>query len=442
MLRLIFVLLITASGLVLTFRSTFYALLFYIWNAYFRPEVWVWEESQDLIYALNLSFLAGAYVVLATLVSTRKWPFNFNVFVLVLFLLHCLASTLASTDFNFSWLYWKDFFRILLISYLFLVLVADQSRLRLLILTMALSLGFEGAKQGWAQMFINPGALNMNRVPFLGDNNGVAVGMLMLAPLFGALAQTTENKWAKRFYRFMLIGVVYRALTTYSRGGFLACGTLAFIYWIRSRHKVRVLAGILVASTIVLPVMPDAFWERMHSILTFEEDEDVSAMGRVHFWEVGVDMAKAHPFLGVGFNAYTRAYDTHDFTKGDHGTGKSVHSVWFGVLAETGYVGFALYVILFACALRNCSIARKAGLRDPTLRNLTPIATSFESSLFVFIVGGLFLSFQYNEMMLHFLATTMVLRRLVPAPAAKVPFELAGVRDLPARPLAPLTVTR
>jgi hypothetical protein len=58
------------------------------------------------------------------------------------------------------------------------------------------------------------------------------------------------------------------------------------------------------------------------------------------------------------------------------------------------------------------------------------------------MVGGLFLSFQYNEMMLHFLATTMVLRRLVPAPPAQAPLEPAGVRALPAGPLASLTITR
>ncbi|HVR76480.1 MAG TPA: O-antigen ligase family protein, partial [Planctomycetota bacterium] len=167
-----------------------------------------------------------------------------------------------------------------------------------------------------------------------------------------------------------------------------------------------------------------------------------SAEGRIHFWQVAVTMANECPILGVGFNAYTQAYDTYDSSKGDFGTGRAVHSVWFGVLAETGYIGLALYVILFVCALRNCHVARKAGLRDPTLRNLTPIAASFETSLFVFLVGGLFLSFQYNEMILHFLATTMVIRRLVPAPAAHTPLELAEARAIPAQPLASLTVTR
>ena len=38
--------------------GAFYALLFYLWNAYFRPEVWAWNST---IAALNLSFVIGTY---------------------------------------------------------------------------------------------------------------------------------------------------------------------------------------------------------------------------------------------------------------------------------------------------------------------------------------------------------------------------------------------
>src|SRR5579871_590881 len=41
MLRLIFVFAIIAVGTVYLTQGPFYALLFYLWNAYFRPEYWV-----------------------------------------------------------------------------------------------------------------------------------------------------------------------------------------------------------------------------------------------------------------------------------------------------------------------------------------------------------------------------------------------------------------
>jgi hypothetical protein len=63
------------------------------------------------------------------------------------------------------------------------VLADDVKKFRLVLLTISVSLGFEATKQGWAELLIRPGAPNMNTLPLLGDNNGVAVGILMLVPL-------------------------------------------------------------------------------------------------------------------------------------------------------------------------------------------------------------------------------------------------------------------
>ena len=99
---------------------------------------------------------------------------------------------------------------------------------------MRLSLGFEAAKQGWAQLVLNPGARNDNSIPFLGDNNVVAVGMAMLTPILTALAATSTG-WYKRGSQFVNVGIVYRGLSTYSRGGFLSFGAVAGFAFLRSR---------------------------------------------------------------------------------------------------------------------------------------------------------------------------------------------------------------
>ena len=39
--------------------------------------------------------------------------------------------------------------------------------------------------------------MNNNPIPFLGDNNGVALGVMMLVPLFGALAKTATRSWER-----------------------------------------------------------------------------------------------------------------------------------------------------------------------------------------------------------------------------------------------------
>jgi hypothetical protein len=60
MLRTVFVFIIISVGVFYAAQGPFYALLFYLWNAYFRPEQWVWGGT---ISSLNLSVTIGIYLV-------------------------------------------------------------------------------------------------------------------------------------------------------------------------------------------------------------------------------------------------------------------------------------------------------------------------------------------------------------------------------------------
>jgi hypothetical protein len=45
---------------------------------------------------------------------------------------------------------------------LLVVLVTTEERLRMVFVLICVSLAFEGAKQGWAQLVLNPGGVNSN----------------------------------------------------------------------------------------------------------------------------------------------------------------------------------------------------------------------------------------------------------------------------------------
>jgi putative inorganic carbon (hco3(-)) transporter len=406
MIRPIFVLCLMILGTYYALQGPFYALLFYLWNAYFRPEIWLWY---DLLQGANLSYIIGCYIVIITILSRKKIILNTSTILLFLFLIQTLISTWMSPYYEYSWPFWKEFLKINIIGYLMLVLVDDFSKLRMVLLVIALSLGFEGAKQGWFYLLTSPGSPNTNPLPFLGDNNGVAIGMLMLVPIVGLLAQTASWKWARPAYAVLLIGVLYRAISTYSRGGFLACTALAVIYWLQSRYKFRSLMALLILMMIIVATLPDAFWSRMNTIQTYEEEEDESALGRLHFWQVALVMAQAHPFFGVGFNAYNQAYDTYDSSQGRYGRMRSVHSSSLGITGELGYLGLALYALILLCAFRSCARVAKIVTSHPALLHLESTATALRSSLSVYLIGGSFLAFQYNEMFWHYIFLSFTL---------------------------------
>jgi putative inorganic carbon (hco3(-)) transporter len=409
MLRTLFVLILVAIGGYYAVQSPFYALLFYIGNAYFRPEDWVWT---NFVSTLKLSLLSGVLVVATTFLSRQRFVWNGRIAIVWLFLLHTLLSTIGSENLAYSWSYWTDFLKTIIIMYLMIVLVTDFTKLRLVLLVMVFALGLEQAKQGWVYLLTSPGWHNANPVSFLGDNNGVAVGMLMLVPIIGLLGQTTEHKWGKGFYWVFLIGCLYRALSTYSRAGFLAAAVMGAIWWLRTRHKAGAFFGLVLVIIVVLSALPDAYWTRMGTIETYEEEEDKSALGRLHFWRVAHRMANENPLLGVGYTAYNLSYDRYDFSGGAYGTQRSVHSSFLGVLAELGYVGAFLFAAIFLGALRSCSRVRKLGFREAALSDLGKSAVALQTSLVVFLVGGSFVIFQYNEMLWHFVGLTIALERL------------------------------
>jgi putative inorganic carbon (hco3(-)) transporter len=410
MLRLIFVAIIILGGGISALRGPFYALLFYLWYAYFRPEQWVWQG--DLIAQLNLSLIIGIVLVASSLTALSDLKWNRQMSLMLLFFGQSVVSLVISPFPDWSMNFWIEFVKVLTVALLITFLVTDRDRFRIVLLVIAYSLGFEAVKQGWAQLILNPGGTNNNPHPVLGDNNGMAVGMMMLAPIFVALAQTSRSAWERRLHRVFLIGAIYRGISTYSRGGFLTAGAIGLIAWWRSPRKVRTFVSIAVLAVAVSVVMPQRFWDRMQTLTASEDERDDSSRSRLYFWRVAVIMANANPLTGVGFNAFRPSFASYDTSQGEFEEDRAVHSAWFGVLAEMGYPGLLLFVSIILVALHMCRRIRLATRDNPDVRDIHSYAIALQTSFIAYIVGMTFLNGQYNEMFWHLVGLTIALERV------------------------------
>ena len=409
MLRLVFVSILILLGSYFTLQMPFYGLLFYLVNAYFRPEEWVYS---DAIRSLHLSWIIGFYLVISTFFSKEKLVWNGRVALILLFVLQSILSTAMSDHADYCWPYLFQFIKIALVTYMIMVLTTDFKKFRLAILVIVLALGVEQAKQGWVYLLTSPGWPNQNMVPFLGDNNGVAQGMLMLVPLIGFLARTSDRRWKKLAFGGLFVGCLYRALSTYSRGGFLAAIGMGLIWWVRSFYKLRVAVCVLLTLLIVVPVLPDAFWNRIQTINDYGQERDASVLGRLHFWTVALKMAATNPLLGVGFNGYNKAYDRFDTSDGAFGRQRSVHSTYLGVLGELGYPGLLLFLTILGSSFTTCGQVRRLASRSEVPLELGQGAVALETSLIAFVISGAFLPSQYNEMAWHCIGLSAALRQI------------------------------
>jgi probable O-glycosylation ligase (exosortase A-associated) len=225
--------------------------------------------------------------------------------------------------------------------------------------------------------------------------------MFMLVPILGALALTASARWQRYGLRFLTVGVIYRAIVTYSRGGFLTGLAVLIVYFIRSQNKIRTLIVVGVLSALIVPVLPQTFWNRMSTITAPAEQRAEVSEGRTFFWRVAIQMAATNPLVGIGHNAFIPAFDRYDTSFGAFGTGRAVHSAWFGPLAELGYPGFALFVANIVLCFLACRRVRRLSRSKPEAAALGVYATALETAMVAFAVGGSFVSFQYNEMLWH-----------------------------------------
>jgi len=184
----------------------------------------------------------------------------------------------------------------------------------------------------------------------LGDPNDLAL-VLMFPVAFAASLVMTQG--LGRFTKLLgLVSVVVlfaAVIATQSRGGLLGIISIFGVYGYR-RIKSKALffsLGVMAAGLLfVLAGITDR-----SSGGAAEEGIDESAMGRLYAWEAALGMALHNPFTGVGVNNFYSNY----FFYSPHwdGLNHAVHSTWFGVLAETGFLGLVVFVITIGMLIQT-----------------------------------------------------------------------------------------
>lgn len=376
--------------------SRFGGLLFYLWFGLFRPQEWVWIDVE----AFRLSLIAGALFVVPTLFS-GIWPNLTHPLSLgsLLFLFLGLVAHLNAVDPASSW-FWLDFtFRQILVMLLMVTLINTPRRFTLAIAVMAASLAFHASKFGVGYLLRGGARFDAGIGGSFGASNEFSLAVDRILPLLVAGAQNIQIPWLSMgmfiAVPFSILGVV----STFSRGGVLALAVAATAFLLLQRRRAWVIA-VLVLGVIgyqFVPV-PDEFVSRMGTIRTYEEVQDESALGRLHFWRVAVRMVEAEP-LGVGFRNYEANYNRYDDSNGIYGVRRSVHSVYFQTLAEVGYAGAIVFACLLAYSLFITIRVRFQAnrLSDESRTFFVTTSNALIASQVAFIVGGIFAAEALNE---------------------------------------------
>lgn len=117
------------------------------------------------------------------------------------------------------------------------------------------------------------------------------------------------------------------------------------------RATVAFIGGLigLGASLLLLYMFVPAVQELINRFVLMEEGSFTATSGRNLLWDAAWDIFLAHPYTGIGFGCFEDYYQA--FYSGNRGSAYLTHNIYYGLLAETGLVGFALFVAMFLWGL-------------------------------------------------------------------------------------------
>lgn len=388
--------------------------LLWSWIGYMNPHRLGWGFAYNFPFAM----LIGITTIASLFISRKKLDIFWSPAIGWLLLLNVwfLISTIFSLQPSVSWGQLDKVLKIQLFIFITLWVMTDKKKINSLIWVIVVSIGFYGVKGG--VFTLNTGGAHHVLGPagsFIGGNTEIGLALVMILPLVWYLFVHAEHKWIRLGLIVALLLISIAILGTQSRGAFLAIAAIAFFLWLKSRKKLVPFMVIVCMIPFVFMFMPQEWHDRMGTIKDYEEDG--SAMGRINAWTFAIKLASARPLTGGGFESFHEANYEYFAPGLIDRSGRihypDVHSIYFEMLGEQGFVGLGIFLILGLIAWRTASRIMKLTRQSIELKWAFDLAAMIQVSLVGYAVGGAFLGLAYFDLPYHFLAIVILTLRIV-----------------------------
>lgn len=424
---------LTLVGLLLcvALARPFVGILLWSWISFMSAHRLLWGAAAGLPWAM-LSFLA---TIVGCLVAQEPKRVRVTA-IMVLFALFAafvtLTTAMSIAPPGVSFRMWDRVMKIIVALLLTAAFLTERWRLHALVWIIVIALGFFGVRGGIFTLATGGGFRVLGPPDsMIGDRNHLAVALLVSIPLMNWLRMHSAHRLV-RIGLFAAMGLtLISVLGSQSRGALIATAAVGFALWLRTPNKLVSGPVIAVFLAGAISFMPQSWVDRMQSIQNYEED--ASAMGRIRMWEAATNMAIARP-LGGGFRAIYFQEIVNRYAPGV--TARATHSVYFEVIADHGFVGFAIWTAILACGiwytLRIAALARDR----PDLRWAYDLARMSQVSIVAYMTGGALLSLSYWDVFWTLLvilgATHAMVREAVSEGRSRAPATGAAQQRRPA----------
>lgn len=263
------------------------------------------------------------------------------------------------------------------------------------------------------------------------ESNQFAAYLVTFIPLLGAFMLTTSSKFVKLVLTGILLVSFYVLLLSGSRGGLVALFVGVGVYYLLySRHALPkslmnltmvYAAGLLVMGMVFL-ALPEqtatGLMLKLSGEFTDVTETDYTS-GRLETWTAALELFIRSPLFGTGWRTFVPLI------------GLNSHSDYVFFLVTTGIVGFSLYITIYVRILKSALRVRKVDTENRHFYN------AFISGFAAFMVALLFVNI-YNPSYFVLMYAALILKLgAVRADAGKATIEQSDIA-----PVSPGNVLR
>lgn len=381
-----------------------------------KPQVgilaWLWISVMTphrlafgFLYSFPLLDGLALVTILSCLAHWKQRPsasFHPILKILLCFYLWCSLTTIFSVDFMLSLEDWLDFTKTLILLVCILLFMNKKHWIIAFAAVLVLSVGFYGFKGGMFTIATG-GAYRVWGATGTdwGSNNGMSMAMLMVIPIALALTTLFISKFKKLVGLGFALSLFIAALGTQSRGGLIGIIGMCGFAIMRTKKKILILTLVIISLGGGVVFMPQSWHDRMATIQNYENEG--SANTRLIQWQYAIDISKERPFFGNGFDAffYQPYYLKHVADKDNN---RAVHSNYFQVLGEQGYIGLLMYLSLLITLIVSAKRNSDKCENRADLKWAYSILSALQFSVVGYAVNGITLNMAYLDLFYYIIA--------------------------------------
>ncbi len=397
---------LTIAGGIAAPYQPFWGLLLYYGLAVLRPQ-YMWEWALPVEWRWSL--FAAAIVVFSVLVNLHRVVIRGRITTITMLMLGygvtLLISCVAADNPAVAIRWGEEHAKILFIAIIATFFIDRVWHVRWMAAMIFAMLGYIAWEINFLYLINN--RLDVYHHGYGGlDNNGAGLLIAMGIPLAYAFGVGATKRWQRAAAWGAALIMLHAVMMTYSRGAMVA--TLVGTVWLFLHHRNRKQTVVIaVAACLAVSVLAgQEIRERFFSTTRYQEDS--SAMSRLDSWEAAWVLAWENPLTGHGLrnaNIYSANY-------GADRQGRTIHSVYLQIAADSGIPSMLIYMTLLALTLitfGRCRRICREFLNEPDASRAPPaerdqvaqlelIALGLQGSLIIFAFGGIFLSVEVFEL--------------------------------------------